>query len=211
MRFIEVRRGTVNNEANGNRRGRRIGLSQSSHASYRGIGRRTAVAVVLAGAIGAASFGACSPDAVTGPGEAATPRMPRAAVVVNEQRVPINPAYLNPCVPQDGLIAFSGYAHTVIGTTIDQNGGVHFEVQVTETSLTGVGIVTGKVYRASNEMHQSASNQGPAPVTVTSVDNFRIIGPGKLDNFYMRMTTHVTVNANGVPTADVENGDTECR
>lgn len=162
-------------------------------------------------AVAGASVAGCNPDAMTGPSDAASPRTPRTSVVVNEQRVPITPTYPHPCVPADGMIAFSGYLHTVITATADANGGVHLGVQVKETSLTGVGVVTGRLYRASSELHQTVNDRGSAPLTTTVTDHFRITGSGPDDNFFMRMTTHLTVNANGVPTADVAHADMECR
>jgi hypothetical protein len=116
----------------------------------------------------------------------------------------------NPCAPDDGPIAFSGFLHTVISATTDLNGGVHLGVQIKETSLTGT-TVTGKVYRASSEYHQTVNDRGSAPLVVTVIDNYRIIGPEPGDNFYMYVRTHLTVNANGVPTAEVAQADPECR
>ena len=156
--------------------------------------------------------GACDAPAPTAPGRFA-PDEARKAVVVNEQRVPIDRVYDNPCTGEP--IAFSGYLRTVITATDDNRGGVHLEVQVNETSLTGVGPLTGNVYRASSELHQSYNTAGAAPLETTVVDNFRIIGqaeaPEPNDDFYMYMRFHLTTNANGTQTADVAETKTECR
>ena len=100
--------------------------------------------------------------------------------------------------------------HTLITTTVDESGGLHMGVHVDETSLTGVG-ADGKDYHASGEDHSQENTSGPPPVTTTVMDNFRIIGPEQNDNFFLYMHTHVTVNANGVPTAQVDNNRMECR
>ncbi len=175
------------------------------------ITRRVIATLLTTAAIGGTTFAACNADRMTGPGSSDAPRVPRASVVVNEQRVPINRTYPNPCLAASEAIAFSGYLHTLITVTVDQDGGVHLENQVNETSLTGEGLISGKVYRASNELHSSTNDRGPAPLTTTVIDNFRIIGPEPNDNFYVRLRTHVTTNANGVPTAEVDEFDAECR
>ena len=45
----------------------------------------------------------------------------------------------------------------------------------------------------------------------TFVNNFRIVGQGTDNNFLVHQTFHVTVNANGMLTALVNNFSVECR
>ena len=43
------------------------------------------------------------------------------------------------------------------------------------------------------------------------MNNFRIIGQGPGNNFLVHETFHVTINANGVVTATVDNFSVECK
>jgi hypothetical protein len=174
------------------------------------VARRVVASAMTATLVGGAAFGACNADRIAGPRESDAPNGPRAAVVLNEQRVPFSFAHPNPCAPADGIIAFNGYVTTIITVTDDNSGGVHLGVQITEVNFSGVG-TTGKLYKASREMHHSDNTSGPPPVTTTTVDNFRIIGPGPGDNFYEYTRIHVTTAANGQQTADVAETRTECR
>ena len=179
------------------------------------VARRVVATILTAVIAGGAWFTACSGDRLTAPNApnepAANPQpgVPRHAVEVNEQRVPINPVYGDPCTMES--IAFTGYIHIKIATTIDESGGVHLDLSSDQTSLTGVGMVTQNTYRASDEQHQIENTQGLAPLTMTVIDNFRILGPNPNDNWIMYMHSHFTVNANGVPTAAVDNVQAECR
>jgi hypothetical protein len=52
---------------------------------------------------------------------------------------------------------------------------------------------------------------GDLPFTGTFTTIFNLVSLGDGDNFVSRATFHVTVNENGVATAEVENVQVECR
>lgn len=171
--------------------------------------RRIIATVVTATLVGGVWFTACSGDRITSPVDRPQPGVPERAVELNEQHVPIQTTYLDPCTQES--IVFSGYIHVRIATTIDENGGLHLDLSSDETSLTGVGTVTQNQYHASSERHTIENNQGPAPLTMTVIDDLRILGPNPNDNWFMYVHSHVTVNANGTATAGVDNVQAECR
>jgi hypothetical protein len=52
---------------------------------------------------------------------------------------------------------------------------------------------------------------GDPPLAYTSVNNFRLIGPGPVNNFTVHPVLHLNVNANGEVTVSLDSGKTECR
>jgi len=48
-------------------------------------------------------------------------------------------------------------------------------------------------------------------VEETFIDNFRIIGEGNGNNFLIHETFHSTINADGIPTASVDNFSVDYR
>ena len=174
--------------------------------------RRALAMVTTAVVIGGTWFTACNPDRITGtqsPQEHPPTGKPEHSMEVNEQRVPFTTSYGDPCTMEP--IAFTGYMSTRISTTLDASGGIHFNVSIDQTSLSGVGTLSHNDYHASSEYHNVENTEGPAPLTTTVVDNFRILGPDPKDNFIFHMNSHLTVNANGVPTAQVDNVQADCR
>jgi hypothetical protein len=106
----------------------------------------------------------------------------------------------------------SGTLHTVSRTTIDANGGFHGTIHFNPQGVKGVGQSSGDTYQGNGVTKTTTNIAGAGlPFTDTFVNNFRIIGPGPDNNLLVHQTIHVTINANGVMTADVLNTSTECR
>jgi len=171
--------------------------------------RRVAATVVTATLVGGGWFTACSGDSITSPNKGPQLGVPGRSVELNEQHVPVTRTYPDPCTHED--VVFSGYIHVRIATTIDESGGVHLDLSSDETSLSGVGTITQNAYHASSERHTVENTKGAAPLTMTVIDDERILGPNPNDNYFMYMHSHVTVNANGTPTAQIDDVRAECR
>lgn len=171
--------------------------------------RRIAATVVTAMLVGGVWFTACAGDGITSPNKRPQPGVPGRSVELNEQHVPVTRTVVDPCTQED--VVFSGYIHVRTATTIDESGGVHMDLSSDETSLSGVGTVTQNAYHASSERHLVQNTEGAAPLTMTVIDDFRILGPNPNDNYFMYMHSHVTVNANGTPTAQIDDARMECR
>jgi hypothetical protein len=122
-------------------------------------------------------------------------------------------------------VALTGRVHVVITTTFDASGGVHVIVHETLSDMSGVGLTTGTKYRATGtaprfdegglvSVNQEMIWMTPQPegrFEATFVNNFHIIGQGPGNNLVGQVMTHVTANANGVLTAQVENGHADCK
>ena len=119
------------------------------------------------------------------------------SVTVTET-IPIEFATFSTCVGSE-LVFFTGEAHTVFHTTIDDTGSLHLKTQ-SSGHLTGVGETTGTTYQAIVVGGDTINFLGfPGPFTVTLVHVVRITGPGPLNNEMFDLTIHGTFDANGVP------------
>jgi len=138
----------------------------------------------------------------------------KATTFTDNVRVPINISVFIPCAAGGAgeSVELSGTLHLLFEITVDSNGGVHMKTHAQPQGVRGVGLTTGDKYQGTG-VTQDHSNFGSdgLPVTFTFVDNFRIIGQGPGNNFLVHQTFHVTVNANGKVTADVDNFSVECK
>lgn len=87
---------------------------------------------------------------------------------------------------------------------MDDNGGTHSLAHFQPQGITGVGLTTGIIYRAtgSNQMMENIGGDG-TPQTSTLQGMFNIVGKNG-DNLLCRVIAHMTIDNNGNLTADVE-------
>jgi hypothetical protein len=107
------------------------------------------------------------------------------------------------------LVTLSGNLHALFHVTEDGKGGLHVKSHVQPQGLTGLGGTTGAKYQATG-VTQDQQNVKVGQ-TYTYVNNFRIIGQGPGNNFLVHQNVHVTVNANGQITAEVDIFRAECK
>lgn len=84
--------------------------------------------------------------------------------------------------------------------------GFHFNPQ----GITGVGLTSGATYHATGETLGTTTIRAGGGTSDSFVNNFKIIGEGKAQNFLETDVFHVTVNANGVVTATVDKSMIRC-
>ena len=106
-------------------------------------------------------------------------------------------------------IIINGEIHVVFHVTEDASGGFHVHTLFHPQGLTGVGATSGATYHAVGETKTSFNTNGAT--TYTFVNNFKMIGEGQAPNYLVHNTVHVTINANGEPSAFVDNTSVECR
>lgn len=126
--------------------------------------------------------------------------------------IPVDLGVFVPCA-NDGageLVVLSGSLHTLTHFTEDGAGGFHAMNEVNPQGISGQGTVTGDTYHGTG-VTRSSFNAGPLPITQTFINNFRIIGPGPGNDLMIHSTFHMTINANGIMTAFVDNSSAECR
>jgi len=79
------------------------------------------------------------------------------------------------------------------------------------SDVVGLGQTTGAQYRITGSANLTTNSDDPAPVEVTQIAKFNIIGQGAVPNEKSRMVFHMTVNANGDLTASVNSISVTCK
>jgi hypothetical protein len=95
----------------------------------------------------------------------------------------------------------------VTATTVDKSGGTHTNGHFNVQGISGVGLITGNAYRGIHtETHISNSHESGASEATTVID-IKLIseGPGSSNLTIRNALLHITVNAEGVVTATVDN------
>ena len=108
-------------------------------------------------------------------------------------------------------VLISGPDHLVLHYTYDDQGGFHGVVQFNPQGITGVGQVTGTMYRGTGVTRQTVDTTPGGAESFTVINNVHLIGQGAENNYLVHATVQSTTNANGEPTAEVVNLSTECR
>jgi hypothetical protein len=154
---------------------------------------------------------ACDDDIVS-------PRMPegqamRSAIVSNTNiQIPFASTVLVTCANGGAgeFVDITGTLHVVQHSTVADNGShggfAHSQLQWAK----GVGQSTGDVYQASGVTQIAEFDPLGPQMTTTTADNVLLIGPGPGNNRRAHMTIHLTVNANGEVSADVNIVEVTC-
>jgi hypothetical protein len=116
---------------------------------------------------------------------------------------------INTCKPGD-IVNLSGDIHMVITTTADSSGGYHVTNSL-NSKLSGASILTGLKYTNSTTKEEEWYAAPPFPATHTHTYEFELVSQTGFDNYVLHMTMHETVDANGVPTATVDNFSMDCQ
>ena len=133
---------------------------------------------------------------------------------------PVTDTFPNPCIPGE-VVVVTGYVHAESRITPpDADGTVHIEYHLNSQGVSGTTVtpVTGIKYQV---MFQTSDNQNGDVVvpytgayTQTQHDIYRLTRQGESirpDDWYMYLRYHATYNAQGVPTAVVDNIDAQCQ
>jgi hypothetical protein len=133
------------------------------------------------------------------------------AEVITNDRIPFTISVFVPCANGGAgeIVDLSGTLHVVFHVTVDSDSGFHSKSHSQPQGVTGIGQITGAKYQATG-VTQDQFN-GKVGSEFTYVNNFRIIGQGPGNNFLVHQNVHVTVNANGEVTANVDNFRAECK
>jgi hypothetical protein len=107
-------------------------------------------------------------------------------------------------------VHFTGTSHMVFHVTDDAGGKFHMTGHFNTQAVKGTGLTTGDTYQGIDSIN-GVQNNGMVGGTFTQVENFLLIGPGPGNNFMIQRQTHITVNANGEVTAEVDNLKENCK
>jgi hypothetical protein len=114
--------------------------------------------------------------------------------------VPWPVAETNPC--SDDEVTGQGKTHIVFNSTLDASGGRHDTFNITHSG-SGVGLPSGSNYHVVDNTTQS--NQDPDGPQVTYKEEHQIVmaAPKPAVNYTRHVLIKFTINADGVPTADI--------
>jgi hypothetical protein len=101
-------------------------------------------------------------------------------------------------------------AHVVSHVTSDNSGGFHEVFHFNTQALEGTGLTTGTKYVGRFSDTFTFNVKPPFPSELTAVGTFTLNSLGQAPNFLVHSTIHLTVNANGVPTAEFAHFNSEC-
>lgn len=108
------------------------------------------------------------------------------------------------------LVSISGPLHEVFHSTFNGNT-VLISVLDNTQSLSGTGLTTGDRYHGMGTTRfVTTIALGGLLTTHTFVNSFRMAGQGSGNDVAVHETYHVTVNSNGVLTANVDNFSVTC-
>ncbi|HEY6745429.1 MAG TPA: hypothetical protein VI357_06875 [Mycobacteriales bacterium] len=142
-------------------------------------------------------------------------QVPAAADGATVVRFSLSAAATVPCA-LGGLgeeVLVEGTAHVVVFQSTDANGGTHFVLRANYDSLVGTGLTSGTTYHAVATEGTSTYDFDPfvgPPYLLTNTRQVRFVGQGPDNDFSIRETVHVTVNAQGEVSAEHSSFEINC-
>jgi hypothetical protein len=111
------------------------------------------------------------------------------------------------------LVDLTGDLHALFIVNISSAGSVIVKTQFNPQGVIATGEITGNKYQGTGVTQSISTYDGITsfPYTVSFINNYRLIGQGSGANYLVHSNTHVTVNANGMVTATVDNTRIECK
>lgn len=132
------------------------------------------------------------------------------AAVTTNIKVPTNFVVNIPC--SGDVVVGSGNLHILATATADGNGGFHIKTHSQPQGVSGTvtaGPNIGVKYQGVG-VTQDQTNLKVGS-TFTFINRFDWIGQGTAPNLRVHNTVHLTVNANGVVTANVVKTEVTCK
>lgn len=156
---------------------------------------------------------------------AAAVSLPQPAQAASEsftisQTVPVATTTSNPCTGEPVTLSGTYHFTSNYSVTADDSGTRFRSVESKKLSLSGTAMPSGARYQ--NEQHEMSEENGQftfdtgslAPYERTDVASMLLIRQGdttRLDDFFVKFTSHITYNANGVVTVSGGDLDVTCR
>ena len=132
------------------------------------------------------------------------------AEVTTNEFVPMDSIVEIPCAGD--VVQLTGPLHVLMVTTIDATGGMHVKMHFQPQAVSGVSLITGDRYQATGvtqwQYYIPADQIGRE---FTLVNNFRIIGQGRGNNFLVHENVHATTNPDGTVTVDFDHLNIDCK
>lgn len=108
-------------------------------------------------------------------------------------------------------IGLTGDSLITTHTNIDGQGRIHTKVTIVYRNVRGFGLTTGIPYRVTGgERLQFNIDADGFPLNITATQTLNLISQGRAPNLSLKLTAHITVNANGEATSIFERATTNC-
>ncbi len=140
---------------------------------------------------------------------AGTEAFGQATTTTTNEDIPFTGSAFNPC--NGDQVTFSGTLHVVNTMTTDASGGTHLKTHSNYQDVTGTGAPSGVTYQVRTVSNEVVNDNDGPQSTATVISTMKLIAQGPTLNFFLRTVLHVTVNANGQTTSDVQEISFECR
>ncbi len=152
---------------------------------------------------------ACA-DTATAPVESAVGFQAKRAPIVltNDVERDIESYFLNPCNGEQ--IAGTSRIRTFVATNDTRSGNTQSNSDFS-LAFRGIGLTTGATYNGKLRFGVNYSLGNNRAFELSDDFEMQVISTGSLDNFTAIVRVHVTVNAQGVPTATHELIRSTCR
>jgi hypothetical protein len=123
----------------------------------------------------------------------------------------VPPVLFNPCHSE--FVMLTGTMHVKVHSTVGSDGRMHVEATVSDASVKGVTLAGVRYVENSTETSTTndSADTAPSEATVTANSNLIRLGEdGTVDDYRVRSIVHMTIDANGVPTADKSDATAYC-
>ena len=143
---------------------------------------------------------------------------PTARAAESETLTIVVPANTTGSSCSGDVIATDGMIVITTRTTVSESGNLHVNITSDFTAATGIGTMSGRKFRSDTISSTSMTVAAGSTTTSRLIGHFIVSGespginaldPG--DDFYEHALFHLTVSANGVPTAFVDTVRAECK
>lgn len=120
--------------------------------------------------------------------------------------VPLDQTFWIPCANGGAgeYVNFTGSFHIVSFLKTDANGTEHYQLHTQPQNASGIGLTTGDEFRGTGLGKTSANVKIGITGNSTYIQSFKLIGKGQTPSLKIQEVFHITVNANGELTADVD-------
>ena len=156
--------------------------------------------IITAALLGAACSDATAPTSTLTPGRSAND-------VEQSQKAPSVLVTQNPC--NGDAVVLQGTLTTIVHANTSTSGNGQSFYSVTG-QYTGVGVPSGKNYIGQTQNRETFNTGTPFPIVDEFLAEFTVRSATAIDNFTVRVTFRVTINANGVPTVDNQDISSRC-
>ena len=137
----------------------------------------------------------------------------RATTFTSNVSFPVDIGVFIPCAAGGAgeVVILSGNLHSLFHSTVNGN---NFKIKIHNQpqGVSGTGLTTGDKYQGTGVTQETFGGSFVnGQFSDTFVNNFRIIGQGRGNNFLIHQTFHITFNASGELTASVDNFSSDCK